>query len=83
MYCILFEFTTKIYCNYFYFFVNTRGYPWIFVYIKKICGFPHNGYPHGYGYGYEVDIYRTGKVRGATTRPVDDIPSCDYKIGKS
>jgi len=29
---------------YFYFIVNTRGYPWISVDIKKLCGYPHNGY---------------------------------------
>jgi len=46
--------------------------------IKKICGYPHNRYLHGYGYGYEENIYPTGRVRGSyylyPTHPVD-IPS--------
>jgi len=32
------------------------------VYIKNICGYPHNGYPHEYGDGYGVDIYLAGRV---------------------
>jgi len=31
--------------------------------IKKICGYPHNGYPYGYGYGYKTDIYPASRVR--------------------
>jgi len=34
---------------YFYFSVNTRG--WISVNIKKLCGYPHNGYPTDMGTG--------------------------------
>jgi len=30
---------------YFYFFVNTCGYPWISVDTKKLYGYPYNGYP--------------------------------------
>ena len=26
-------------------YVNTRGYPWIPANMKKIDGYPHNGYP--------------------------------------
>ena len=37
--------------------------------INKICGYSHNGYPHG------ADIYLVGRVRGSyylyPTRPVD------------
>jgi len=29
----------------FLFFVNTRGYPWISMDIKKLSGYPYNGYP--------------------------------------
>jgi len=30
-------------------FVNTRGYPWIPINIKKIDGYPYNGYPTNMG----------------------------------
>jgi len=48
-YFILFEFMIK----YLYFnnFVNTRGYPWIPADMKKIGGYPHNGYPTDMGTG--------------------------------
>jgi len=48
---------------YFFCFLNSRGYPWISVKIKKICEYLHSRYP--YGYGYEANIYPTGKVRGS------------------
>jgi len=32
-------------------FVNTRGYPWIPADMKKIGGYPHNGYPTDMGTG--------------------------------
>jgi len=50
-------------------------YPQIFVDIKKICEYPHNEYPHGYGYRYGADIYPADRVRGSyylyPTRLVD------------
>jgi len=33
--------------------------------IKKICRYPHNRYSHGYGDGYEVDIYLVDKLQGS------------------
>ena len=30
---------------FFNFFVNTLGYPWIPMDIKKLCEYLHNGYP--------------------------------------
>ena len=57
------------------FFVNFLRYPWISTDIKKICGYLHNGYPHGYEYGCETDIFSAGRVRGNyysyPIRPVD------------
>jgi len=56
---------------YFYIFVNTRGYPWISVDIKKFC----KRIPDGYGYEYEADICVVGMVQGSyypyPTCPVD------------
>jgi len=40
-------------------------YPQVLMDIKKICGYPHNGYPHEYGYKYGTNIYPTGRVRGS------------------
>jgi len=31
--------------------------------IKKICEYPHNGYPHRYGYEYETNIYLVDRSR--------------------
>jgi len=30
--------------------------------IKKVRGYPHNRYPHGYGYGYVTDMYPASRV---------------------
>jgi len=56
--------------------------------IKKICGYPHNGYSYEYGYGYGANIYPTSRVRGSyypyPTCPVD-IPMYNdiYKVKAS
>jgi len=56
--------------------VNTCKYPWISD-IKKIYGYPYNGYLHEYGYKYMADIYSVARVRKSyfpyLTRPVDMI----------
>jgi len=50
---------------YFYFFVNTNGYP---VDIQKLCGYSHNGYSMDMSTGTgQVFIQRVG-YGGATTR---------------
>ena len=42
-------------------FANTRGYPWIPVNMKKIGGYPHNGYPTNIGMGTgQIFIQRVG-----------------------
>ena len=55
--------------------VNTYGYRRISVDIKKIYGYPHNGYPHGYGNrdGYKTNIYLvgTGEELHVSYPPVD------------
>jgi len=49
-------------------FVNTRGYPWIPANMKKIDGYPHNGYLTDMGTGTgQIFIQRVG-YEGATTR---------------
>jgi len=66
MLCILFYFNLRlkyIVKIYFYFVVNTREYPWISVDIKKLCGYPHNGYLTNMG----TIMGQIGYV-GATTR---------------
>ena len=46
IYCILFELQLKYVVKYlFLIFVNTCGYPWVSVNVKKLCGYSHNGYP--------------------------------------
>jgi len=42
----------------FLFFLNTSGYLWISVDIKKLCGYLHNGYRYMYG----TNIYPVGKI---------------------
>jgi len=52
-------------------FVNTRGYLWIPADMKKIGGYPYNGYPTDMGTSTRrIFIQRVG-CGGATTRPVD------------
>jgi len=56
-YFILFEFMIKyLFLNNF---INTRGYPWISAGMKKIDGYPHNGYPTymGMGTGDNINFY--------------------------
>jgi len=53
---------------YFYFFVNTRGYPWISVDIKKLCGYPHNGYLMDMVTGMGCIFIQQVGYEGATTR---------------
>jgi len=49
-------------------YVNTRGYPWIPANMKKIDGYPHNGFPTDMGMGTrQIFIQRVG-YGGATTR---------------
>jgi len=49
-------------------FANTRGYLWIPADMKKIGGYPHNGYPTDMGTGTrQIFIQRVG-YGGATTR---------------
>jgi len=60
-------------------FVNTRGYPWISADMKKIDGYPHNGYSTDIDTG-QIFIQQIG-VRGSyypyPTRPVN-ISSLNY-----
>jgi len=65
-YFILFEFMIKyLFLNNF---ANTRGYLWIPADMKKIGGYPHNGYPTDMGTGTrQIFIQRVG-YGGATTR---------------
>jgi len=53
---------------YFYFFINTRGYLWISVDIKRLCEYPHNRYLTDMGTGTrQIFIQRVGYL----ARPVD------------
>ena len=36
--------------------------------IKKICGYPRNAYPYGYGYEYKTIFIQRVGYEGATTR---------------
>jgi len=45
MYFILFYLNLLLNIDFLNNFVNTRGYPWIPADMKKIDGYPHNGYP--------------------------------------
>jgi len=45
-------------------FVNTRGYPWIPADMKKIDGYPHNGFPTNIGTGtWHIFIQRVGYMQ--------------------
>ena len=65
MYFILFEFMVKyLFLNNF---VNIRGYPWIPADMKKIDGYPHNGYLTDMGTGMgQIFIQRVGYGRTTT-----------------
>jgi len=45
--------------------IDFKKSSWISMDIKKICGYPHNEYLHGYMYEYETDIYPSNKVHGS------------------
>jgi len=66
----------------FYFFVNIRRYPWIYVDIKKSCGYLHNEYLTNMRTRYGVDIYPTDRVWGNyypySTRSVDILVVTNY-----
>jgi len=65
MYCILFEFTIKYVVKYFK--ILFCECPWVPMDNKKICGYSNNGYLHGYGDEYEMNIYPTDRVWRTTT----------------
>jgi len=52
---------------FFLFFLNTYGYSWIFVDIKKLCGNPHNKYPTDIGTGTGQIFIQSIGYEGATT----------------
>jgi len=53
---------------YFYFFVNTRGYPWLSVDVKTLYGYPHNGYPTDMNTGTRLIFIQRVRYKGTTTR---------------
>jgi len=69
---------------YFYFFVNTCGYPWISVDIKKLCGYPHNGYPTDMNMGIRQIFIQWVGYEGATTctlpAPLTSLDSSELQL---
>jgi len=63
MLCIVFLFQFMIKICYEILKFSFVRYLWISINIKKLCRYLHNGYPHGYGYGYRTNIYPNGRVR--------------------
>jgi len=67
MYFILFYLNLWLNIYFLNNFVNTRGYPWIPVDMKKIDGYPHNGYPADMDTGTgRIFIQRVGYGRATT-----------------
>jgi len=68
MYFILFYLNLWLNIYFLNNFVNTRGYPCIPAYMKKVDRYPHNGYPTNMGTDTgQIFIQRVG-YGGATTR---------------
>jgi len=86
MYFILFYLNLWLNICFFNNFANTREYPWIPADMKKIGGYPHNGYSTDMGTGtWHIFIQRVG-YGGVTTRtlpaPLTSLILGDVELSK-